>query len=81
MGDDWEDRLYSETYRNMYAYVEKRRREDPDFSMKILREMIDMLYDKRGLGWAGKSRVQEIRETATISAYESYLISWDGTDD
>ena len=79
--DDWEKRLYTETYAGMYAYIERRRREDPGFSREVLKEMVEMQYDKHSLGWVGKSRVEEIKEAATIAAYESYLISWEGSDD
>ena len=49
---------------------------DPEFSRKVLEEVLADFYKKQGNAWAGKSPVEEIKEAATIAAFENYLSEW-----
>ena len=73
---DWDDTLYQEIYDSMLHYLEKRRNGDPEFSRKVLEEVLADFYKKQGNAWAGKSPVEEIKEAATIAAFENYLSEW-----
>jgi len=73
---DWNDELYDEIYLSMLHYVEKRRRGDPGFTRKVLQEVLADAYRKQGSSWAGKSVIEDIREAATIAAFEHFLEEW-----
>ena len=81
MEGSWEEKLYDEVFQGMIFYLRMRRREDLTFNREVLEEMIRTEYVKHGNGWVGKSPIQEIKEAATIAAYEHYLASWDECDD
>ena len=74
--EDWDEKLYSEIFNSMLHYLERRRVEDPTFSKDVLREVLDDTYRKQGNAWAGKSPVEDIKEAATIAAFEHYLEEW-----
>jgi hypothetical protein len=73
---NWDDELYDEIYHSMIHYLEKRRKGDGGFSRKVLEEILADAYTKQGNAWAGKSPVEEIKEAATIAAFEHYLNEW-----
>ena len=73
---EWDDELYQEIYLSMLHYVEKRRKGDPDFSKDVLEEILADAYVKQGNSWAGKSPVEDIKEAATIAAFEHCLSEW-----
>jgi hypothetical protein len=73
---DWDEGLYDEIYHSMLHYLEKRREGDPGFSREVLVEILNDAYVKQGNAWAGKSPVEEIKEAATIAAFEHYLSEW-----
>jgi len=73
---DWDDTLYDEVHCSILHYLEKRRKEDPEFSRSVLKDILADAYKKQGLSWAGKSPVEEIKEAATIAAFEHYLTEW-----
>ncbi|MFW3146872.1 MAG: hypothetical protein ACMUIE_08695 [Thermoplasmatota archaeon] len=50
---------------------------DPDFDREVLRKLLDTEYQKQDLGWAGKSPIEEIKDAATIAAFERYLSEWE----
>lgn len=77
MEERWEENLYQEVFDGMIMYLRMRKLEDTSFTKQILRELIDTEYVKHGNGWVGKSPVQEIKEAATIAAYEQFLATWD----
>jgi hypothetical protein len=73
---DWDDNLYNEIFNSMLHYLEKRRLKDPDFSREVLRELIETEYVKQDNAWAGKSPVEDIKDAATIAAFEHFLEEW-----
>jgi hypothetical protein len=73
---EWDDELYDEIYYSMFHYLEKRRKGDPEFNRKVLKEILADAYRKQGNAWAGKSPVEEIKEAATIAAFEQFLNEW-----
>ena len=75
---EWDDELYEEIYHSMLHYLEKRREGDPQFNVKVLEEILVDAYKKQGNAWAGKSPVEEIKEAATIAAFEHFLNEWRG---
>jgi len=74
--DEWDDALYQEIYLSMLHYVEKRRKGDPGFTKKVLEEVLADAYRKQGNSWAGKSIIEDIKEAATIAAFEHSLEEW-----
>ena len=72
----WEHELHDEIFEAMLHYLDKRRSRDPEFTPSVLRELLGSEYRKQGDCWAGKSPVQDIREAATIAAFEHYLAHW-----
>jgi hypothetical protein len=73
---DWDDHLYKEIFDSMLHYLEKRRQKDPYFSREVLRKLIETEYVKQDNAWAGKSPVEEIKDAATIAAFEHFLEEW-----
>jgi len=73
---EWDDELYDEVYHSMIHYLEKRREGDQGFTKSVLKEILADAYKKQGNAWAGKSPVEEIKEAATIAAFEQYLNEW-----
>ncbi|MGA1793428.1 MAG: hypothetical protein ACMUHM_05710 [Thermoplasmatota archaeon] len=73
---EWDDELYQEIYLSMLHYVEKRRKGDPEFTRKVLEEVLADAYVKQGNSWAGKSPIEDIKEAATIAAFEHFLSEW-----
>ncbi|MGA1821639.1 MAG: hypothetical protein ACMUIG_03850 [Thermoplasmatota archaeon] len=74
---DWDDGMYREIFDSMVQYLKDRRDSDPDFDIGTLRELIMNEYVKQGNDWVGKGPVQQIRESATVAAYEHYLAQWE----
>ena len=73
---EWDEELYDEIYNSMLHYLKKRREGDPEFTREVLEEILSDAYKKQGNAWAGKSPVEEIKEAATIAAFEQYLNDW-----
>lgn len=73
---EWDDDLYDEIYHSMLHYLDKRREGDAEFTRKVLEEILADAYRKQGNAWNGKSPVEEIKEAATVAAFEHYLNEW-----
>lgn len=74
--DGWEEELFRRVLESRLLLLEERRRKDPDFSLEDVEKVLSDSYRRQGLGWAGKSPVQEITESATVAAYEIFISNW-----
>ena len=74
--ESWEEELFQRVLESRLLLLEERRRKDPDFSVEDVEKVLSDSYRRQGLGWAGKSPVQEITEAATVAAYEIFLSRW-----
>lgn len=73
---DWQERKYDEIFKKTCQFVENRKRNDENFSIKDLEEMIKLSYIRRGNDWVGKGPLKYIEDSAIIAAFEHKLAEW-----
>lgn len=73
----WEDTFVQSVMAETRQYLETRRAHDPKFTPEYLRRMLEELYQSEGDGWTGKEQLNELRQSATINAYELFLTEWE----
>jgi len=75
--DKWEDQYYMKIYTEEMEYLTVRRDMDEKFTPEYLRLMLKELYQSQGDGCIGKEAINELRMSAKISAYESFVVKWE----
>ncbi len=70
---DWEDKLYREIYESILSKLEFRKKRDPNFSLKRIKGELETMYINQDNSWAGRSAAEEIKISATISAFEFFI--------
>ena len=73
----WEETYMESVMKETREYHEMRREHDASFTPPYLRKMLEELYQSEGDGWVGKEQLNEMRQTAVISAYEAFLTEWE----
>lgn len=73
----WEETYMESVMKETREYLETRREHDASFTPPYLRKMLEELYQSEGDGWIGKEQLNEMRQTAVISAYEAFLTEWE----
>ena len=71
----WEKEYHDKIFNAMTEVLTNRRKEDPEFTIEILEQMLDTIYINQGSSW-GKSTVVEIKENATAVAFEVFHANW-----
>lgn len=74
---DWDTELHDEILQSMLNYLDKRRKLDEGFTKEVLRKLIETEYAKQDNAWSGKSPIEEIKDSATIAAFELYMSEWE----
>ena len=73
---DWKEQKYDETFDEVVATMEMRRQLDPSFGLTDLEAILHAQYVNQGHDWEGRGASFEIRQKATIDAYEHLLRKW-----
>jgi len=68
---------YDETYAETLRSLERRRVEDPAFTLEDARGILNHLYVNDGNNWVGRGELQDIILRAIIAAHESFIVSWE----
>lgn len=71
----WEKEYHDKVFNTVTEMLTNRRKEDPEFTIDILEQMIETIYINQGSSW-GKSTVVEIKENATAAAFEVFHLDW-----
>lgn len=75
---DWIRSKYDETFTQTFSSLERRRAEDPGFTVGDARGVLKHLYVNDGNDWIGRGELQDAVMQATIDAYEAFINAWDG---
>ncbi len=70
---EWEEKLYKEIYESVLEKLEFRKKRDPNFSIERIRGELETMYVNQDNSWAGRSSAEEIKLSATISAFEFFI--------
>ena len=73
---DWKEQKYDETFEEVVAAMERRRLLDPSFSIADLEAILHAQYVNQDHDWEGRGAAFEIKQQATIDAYEHLLRKW-----
>jgi len=71
--NEWEEKLFREIYESVLEKLEYRKKKDPNFSIKRIKGELETLYINQDNSWAGRSSAEEIKLSATISAFEFFI--------
>ncbi len=72
----WKDTAYDDTYGKTLVSLERRRSDDPAFSLPDAEGVLKHLYVQDGNDWVGRGELQDIVMQATIDAYERFVEEW-----
>ena len=70
---EWKQTAYDDTYSQTLKSLERRRAEDPSFTVEAARGQLKHLYIQDGNDWVGRGELQDIVMQATLDAYEHYV--------
>jgi hypothetical protein len=73
---DWKAEKYDETFDDAVATIEMRRNTDPSFGIADLEAILHAQYVDQDNDWIGRGAAFEIKQKATIDAYEHLLRKW-----
>jgi len=72
----WDEETYNRVFDDICDYVEKRKQDDSNFTIRELQQMVNEAYVRRGMDWIGKGHLQFVIESATIAALEQKFVEW-----
>ncbi len=78
---DWREKKREEVFESTLKGLENRRRVDPSFSLSDARSSLDHLYVLEGNDWLGRGELGDIVTSATIAAYEHFIVEWESGQD
>jgi hypothetical protein len=73
----WMDSRYDETYAETLRSLERRRAEDPAFTLEDARGVLKHLYVSDGNNWGGRGELQDTILRAVIDAHERFIETWE----
>jgi hypothetical protein len=73
----WMESKYDETYAETLRSLERRRAEDPSFTLEDARGVLSHLYVNDGNNWVGRGELQDIILRAIIDAHEGFIMTWE----
>ncbi len=74
--NDFPQQVYEDTFEAMVAYLQKRRRTDPDFTIDEIAGFLEDAYARQGDNWIGRGVLSTRKHAAVIAAYEYVLAEW-----
>ena len=72
----WMGLKYDETFAETLRSLERRRAEDPAFTLEDARGVLKHMYVNDGNDWGGRGELQDIVLKAIIDAHESFIQAW-----
>lgn len=72
--EDWKQVKYKSVYNSTVDYIESRKRDDPDFTVEELEQMLETKYINEGMG--NRSEIDQLMSDATIAALQACLVNW-----
>lgn len=72
----WMGLKYDETFAETLRSLERRRAEDPSFTLEDARGVLKHMYVNDGNDWGGRGELQGIILKAIIDAHESFIQAW-----
>ena len=74
---EWEQQYHEDKIEETMKYLKNRRQRDPLFTKEACEKTLETLYENQGSNWIGKGSMQEMKEAATVVAYELFLSNWE----
>lgn len=74
MEKDWKEKRYKKVYNDTIEHLDALREHDPTFNIEKLEKMLETEYMNDGAH--GNNEVAETIASATIAAYQAYLVDW-----
>lgn len=72
----WQQQQYDEVFESIRRHIQRRRADDPEFTIRALERLLEAQYINEGDDWTGRGSVQNITHAATVAAYEAVLAQW-----
>lgn len=69
----WKETTYDDTYSTTLRSLQRRRADDPSFTLDDAKGQLRHLYVNDGNNWVGRGELQDIIVQAMIDAYECYI--------
>lgn len=76
---EWKRVSYDEKFDLTLRSLERKRADDPTFSIDDARGVLRHLYIQDGNDWVGRGELQDIVMQATIDAYEHFIAAWEAS--
>jgi len=73
---EWIDEKYLVVFEEELLGLERRRENDPHFTVSDAAGVLQHLYIMDGNDWTGRGQVQDVTMAATIAAYEKFISEW-----
>ncbi len=73
---DLKEKHYKEVFDATFAQLTLRRRLK-QLSLEECRKLLETEYINQGNDWVGRGSLQEIVSSATIAAYEVFIVNWE----
>jgi len=67
---------YKETFEQETMGLVRRRQADPNYKIEDLEGALKHLYIREGANLDGRGSLQDTILSATIAAYEQYIVNW-----
>ena len=72
--EDWKELKYKSVYNATVDYVETRKKEDSEFTIEELEQLLETKYTSEGTG--NCSEIDQLMSDATIAALQACLVNW-----
>lgn len=73
---EWIDEKYRQVFEDELLGLERRRERDPACTVTDVEGILRNLYIMDGNDWIGRGQVQDTTLSATIAAYEHFIMEW-----
>ena len=73
----WKDEVYQQSFENVTRHIKKMKDTDASFTLKELEGMLQAEYVNQGNDWVGRGELYDLRNAATIAAYQMLIAEWE----
>jgi hypothetical protein len=72
----WKDEVYQQSFDNVTRHIKKMKDTDASFTLQELEGMLQAEYVNQGNDWVGRGELYDLRNAATIAAYQMLIAEW-----
>jgi len=73
----WKDEVYQQSFDNVTRHIKKMKDTDASFTLQELEGMLQAEYVNQGNDWVGRGELYDLRNAATIAAYQMLIAEWE----